>query len=115
MEPTKETPAGRAPLVTRVARSSTFASLSLGQFRLLLAGTGAAQVAQWMEMVARGWLVFDLTGSRFQLGAIAFVYGGSSLAFSPAAGVLTDRIDRKSLWPRWVWRRCLMDIGSKRG
>jgi MFS family permease len=97
MEQTEAAPAGRPPLLTRVARSDTFSSLSLGQFRLLLAGTGVAQVAQWMEMVARGWLVQELTGSAFHLGFVAFVFGGSSLVASPAAGVLTDRVDRKTL------------------
>ena len=97
MDQTDTTPVERPPLLTRIVKSGTFESLSLGQFRVLLAGTAAAQVAQWMEMVARGWLVFNLSGSYFHLGAISFVYGGSSLAFSPAAGVLTDRIDRRTL------------------
>lgn len=97
MDETEAAPTERQPLLRRVAQSDTFSSLSLGQFRLLLAGTAAAQVAQWMEMVARGWLVFDLSGSYFHLGAIAFVFGGSSLVFSPAAGVLTDRVDRRTL------------------
>ncbi len=83
--------------MTRVARSGTFSSLSLGQFRLLLVGTGAAQVANWMEVVARGWLVDKLTHSAFHLGLIAFVFGISSLIASPAAGVVTDRINRKAL------------------
>ncbi len=78
-------------------RSGTFASLGLPQFKLLLVGTAAAQVANWMETVARGWLVADLTNSPFQLGLVAFVYGISSLVASPVAGVLTDRIDRRTL------------------
>jgi MFS family permease len=97
MDQTPAAPPGRPPLLTRVIQSGTFSSLSLGQFRLLLAGTGAAQVANWMEMLTRGWLVQDLTHSPFHLGLIAFVSGISSLIASPAAGVLTDRIDRRTL------------------
>jgi MFS family permease len=97
MDETEAAPPERQPLRTRVAQSDTFSSLSLGQFRLLLAGTAAAQVAQWMEMVARGWLVYHLTGSATHLEIIAGVFGGSSLVFSPVAGVLTDRIDRRTL------------------
>ena len=97
MDETEAAPPGRPPLLTRVTHSGTFSSLSLGQFRLLLAGTGAAQVANWMEMLTRGWLVQDLTHSPFHLGLIAFVSGISSLIASPAAGVLTDRIDRRTL------------------
>ena len=97
MDETEAAPPGRPPLLTRVTHSGTFSSLSLGQFRLLLAGTGAAQVANWMEMLTRGWLVQDLTHSPFHLGLIAFVFGISSLIASPAAGVVTDRIDRRTL------------------
>jgi len=97
MDETEAAPPGRPPLLTRVTHSGTFSSLSLGQFRLLLAGTGAAQVANWMEMLTRGWLVQELTHSPFHLGLIAFVFGISSLIASPAAGVVTDRIDRRTL------------------
>jgi MFS family permease len=83
--------------MARALRSGTFASLSLGQFRLLLAGTAASQVAAWMETVARGWLVFQLTHSPFHLGLIPFVNGITALVASPVAGVLTDRFDRRVL------------------
>jgi len=48
-----------------------------------------------MEEVARGWLVFQLTDSAFQLGLVAFLRGISTLVFSPAAGVVVDRLDRR--------------------
>jgi len=75
----------------------TFASLSLPQFRYLLAGTAASQVASWMEEVARGWLVLQLTDSPFQLGLIGFIRGITQLLFSPVAGVMADRLDRRRL------------------
>jgi len=72
---------------------NTFASLSLPQFRYLLAGTAVSQVASWMEEVARGWLVLQLTDSPLQLGLIGFIRrqfaanigGGRSVAFVPSA------------------------------
>jgi len=97
MEQAEETPGGRPVVAERATRSDTFVSLRLAQFRLLLAGAGAAQVANWMEAVARGWLVNELTHSAFHLGFVAFVFGISSLVVSPAAGVLTDRVARKTL------------------
>jgi MFS family permease len=63
----------------------------------LLAGTSLAQVGGWMEEVARGWLVHELTGSAFQLGLIGFIRGITQLLFSPVAGVLVDRLDRRKL------------------
>jgi predicted MFS family arabinose efflux permease len=90
-------PAGRPDIAARLQRSRTFTSLSLGQFRLLLGGTAFAQVGGWMEMVARGWLVRELTHSPFQLGLVAFIYGIAALVVSPVAGVAADRLDRRLL------------------
>jgi len=92
-----ETAAGRAALAQRLARAPAFSSLSLGQFRFLLVGTSASQLGSWMEEVARGWLVFHLTDSAFQLGLVAFLRGVSTLVFSPAAGVVVERLDRRRL------------------
>jgi MFS family permease len=97
MENNEPAPEARANVAARLLRSGTFASLSLGQFRLLLAGTAASQVGAWMELVARGWLILQLTGSPFQLGLIGFINGGSSLLASPLAGFLTDQLDRRVL------------------
>jgi len=87
----------RGSLAARIAKSGTFASLSLPQFRLLLAGTATSQAAGWMEQVARGWLVLELTHSPFQLGLLEFIRGFASLLVSPFAGVMTDRLDRRQL------------------
>ncbi|MEX1193723.1 MAG: MFS transporter [Dehalococcoidia bacterium] len=77
--------------------ASTFASLRHTQFRFLLTGTAMSQIASWMEEVARGWLVLQLTHSAFQLGLLAFIRGISQLFMSPFAGVLADRLDRRRL------------------
>src|SRR3989337_2095497 len=97
MDPAEPAPEGRLALATRGLRTGTFASLSIGQFRLLLAGTAFSQVAGWMDQVARGWLVLQLTHSPFHLGMMAFVNGASSLVFSPVAGLITDQLDRRML------------------
>ena len=43
-----------------------------------------------MQMLARGFLVFDLTGSYAALGTLALVHAVSMLAFSLYGGVLAD-------------------------
>jgi len=95
MDEVEEAAAGGPALARRLARAPAFSSLALGQFRFLLAGTSASQLGGWMEEVARGWLVFQLTDSAFQLGLVAFLRGISTLVFSPAAGVVVDRLDRR--------------------
>jgi MFS family permease len=74
-----------------------WASMALPQFRWLMAGTAASQVASWMEEVARGWLILSFSNSAFQLAVFAFVRGISQLIVSPFAGVLIDRLDRRQL------------------
>ena len=97
MDKDEETAAGPLALPRRLAGAPAFSSLALGQFRFLLAGTSASQLGGWMEEVARGWLVFQLTNSAFQLGLVAFLRGISTLVFSPAAGVVVDRLDRRRI------------------
>jgi len=97
MDKDEEEATGSLALPRRLARAPAFSSLSLGQFRFLLAGTSASQLGGWMEEVARGWLVFQLTDSAFQLGLVAFLRGISTLAFSPVAGVVVDRLDRRRI------------------
>ncbi len=92
-----EAEAGRPGLGARISSRGTFASLAVPQFRFLLAGTVLAQIAGWMEEVARGWLVLEITDSAFQLGLIGFIRGITQLLFSPVAGVLADRLDRRRL------------------
>jgi MFS family permease len=97
MDEVEEEAAGRSGLARRLVRAPAFSSLALGQFRFLLAGTSANQLGSWMEEVTRGWLVLQLTDSAFQLGLVAFIRGISTLVFSPVAGVLVDRLDRRRL------------------
>ena len=97
MEPTGTRPSARGSLTARIGETGTFASLVLPQFRLLLGGTATSQAAGWMEQVARGWLVLELTHSPFQLGLLEFIRGVASLLISPFAGVLADRLDRRQL------------------
>ena len=66
-------------------------------FRVLWLGNVGTMLAQWVQFVAQGWLIFQLTGSSFQIGAIAFVRGATTLTVSPFAGAITDRFSRKSV------------------
>ncbi len=83
--------------VARRAGEGTFSSLAIPQYRYLVTGTALSQIASWMEEVARGWLVLELTGSPFQLGLLGFIRGFSQLVVSPVAGVMADRLDRRRL------------------
>jgi MFS family permease len=51
----------------------------------------------FMQQVALGYLVYDLTGSKWLLGVISAVTMGPSLLLALPAGVLADRIQRRRL------------------
>src|SRR4051812_43466940 len=73
----------------------TFASLWLRDYRLLWLGQLFTSMGQWMDQVARGWLVYDLTGSPFLLGAVTATSTIPFLFFGILAGVVADRFGRK--------------------
>jgi MFS family permease len=51
----------------------------------------------WMQSVAQGWLVYQLTGSKFALGTIAFAGTLPTLFLMLPGGVLADRIPKRRL------------------
>ncbi len=77
-------------------RFRTFESLSLRDYRLLWLGQVTTSMATWMDQVARGWLVYDLTHSPLQLGLIGAARGLPLLVFGIVAGVVADRYGRKA-------------------
>lgn len=59
---------------------------------LLVTSTG-----QWMETVAQGWLIVQLTDSPFMLGLVAGSQGLAQLSVGAFGGVIADLVDRKRL------------------
>ncbi|MBI4236237.1 MAG: MFS transporter [Chloroflexi bacterium] len=74
-----------------------FRSLAYRDFRLLWIGNLANSADMWMEIVARNWLVWQITGSLLGVGMINFVRWLPSMALAIPVGVITDRVDRKAL------------------
>ena len=52
-------------------------------------------MAFWMDQVARGWLIYELTDSALQLGLVRGVQAVPTLLLSPVAGSAADRYSRK--------------------
>jgi MFS family permease len=51
----------------------------------------------WMQSVAQGWLVYELTGSKLALGTISFAGSIPTLFLLLPAGAVADRIPRRRL------------------
>lgn len=75
----------------------TFSALRYSNFRWYFSGQLVSISGTWMQTVAQGWLVFHLTQSELWLGIVACAAGLPSLLFSPVAGVIVDRISRRTL------------------
>ena len=75
----------------------TFESLQFRDYRFLWAGTFATSAGQWLQQVALSWLVFDLTGSAVQLGAVNGIRLVPFLFAGPIGGAAADRFDRRIL------------------
>jgi MFS family permease len=51
----------------------------------------------WMQSVAQGWVVYQLTGSKLALGTITFAGSVPSLFLMLPAGALADRMSKRRL------------------
>ena len=77
--------------------SRTFAALAVRNFRLYFVGQLISVSGTWMQSVAQGWLVLQLTGSSVDLGiAIALQYVPILLAGS-YGGLVADRHDKRRI------------------
>jgi MFS family permease len=66
-------------------------------FRLFFGGQSISLVGTWITRVATSWLVYRLTGSELLLGVAGFAGQIPTLIFTPFAGVLVDRHDRRRI------------------
>lgn len=74
-----------------------FDSLSNRPFRIFWMGMWLSWFALSMQNVARGWYIYELTGSPFLLGAVAAAQGIPILVVSPFIGAMADRVEKRTL------------------
>jgi MFS family permease len=78
-------------------RGGMFRALSHRNYRLFWTGAFLSNVGTWMQAVAQGWLVLQLTNSPFWLGLDAFMATAPGFVLTLLGGVFADRIDRRRL------------------
>jgi MFS family permease len=81
----------------RSSRPSTLSALRSPNFRLYFAGQLVSISGTWMQNIAQGFLVFSLTHSELWLGIVACAAGLPMILMSPVAGVIVERIPRRTL------------------
>jgi len=70
-------------------------ALSSRNFLIYLIGSTVSLHGLWIYRVALGWFAWQLTGSEFWVGLVAFTQFAPAVVFGPIFGVLADRFDRR--------------------
>ena len=76
----------------------TFSSFRYRNYRLFFTGQLISQTGSWMQRIALGWFVLELThNDAFAVGLMAFAQFLPYTIFGLFAGVITDRLDARRL------------------
>ena len=84
--------------------SHAWRALRHRNFRLFFGGQSISLIGTWMTRIATSWLVYRLTKSPLLLGTVGFAGQIPTFLLAPLAGVLVDRIDRRTIL---VWTQSL--------
>ncbi|HEY2364179.1 MAG TPA: MFS transporter [Candidatus Angelobacter sp.] len=66
-------------------------------FRLFWTGNFLSNIGTWMQNIAQGWLVLQLTNSAFWLGVVGFAASFPILLFALIGGVIADHVNKRKL------------------
>jgi MFS family permease len=95
---TPEISAEALPIHSRKLRvPKTFVALRHRNFRLFIGGQLVSLAGTWMQIIAQGWLVYQISGSELALGIVGFASAVPALIITPWAGVVVDRVARRNL------------------
>lgn len=77
--------------------TTLFRSLRHRNFRLFFSGQLVSLIGTWMQNVGQAWLVLEMTGSSFKLGAVSALQFAPMLFLSFPAGVLIDYFPKRRI------------------
>lgn len=81
----------------RQAPGNPFAALRHRNYQLYFGGQLISNAGTWMQVIAQGWLVYQITHSDLTLGIVGFAAAIPSLLITPFGGVAVDRIPKRAL------------------
>ena len=76
---------------------TTFTSLKNRHYRWFWLGMLASFIAVHLQLVARNWLVYEMTGSALALGIVIAAWGLPILLLSLYGGAIADRVKKRDL------------------
>ncbi len=86
-----------APNVPAEGLSRMVTALRHRDFRLFWSGNFLSNIGTWMQNIAQGWLVLDITNSPFWLGVVGFASSIPILFLALVGGVIADHMDKRRL------------------
>ncbi len=72
-------------------------SLRVPGFRRFMLSMAFFTAAMQIQVVAQGWLIFDITGSSLALGIVISMWSVAIVVVAPFGGVVADRVDKRLL------------------
>ncbi len=75
----------------------TFRALRHRNYRLFFWGQLVSLIGTWMQQTAMSWFVYEITGSKLLLGAVAAVGSAPMMLFSIWGGALADLYPKRSI------------------
>lgn len=89
--------------MARFRSSGAFRALSYPNYFWFWSSYFVSNVGSWMQGIAQGWLLFDLTSSPFYLGLFSSLRMVMLLSFFILGGIMSDRIDRRKVMLAIQW------------
>ena len=77
--------------------NTTFVAMRHRNYQLYFGGQLISNIGTWMQVIAQGWVVYQLGHSELTLGLVAFASAIPTLIISPWGGVVVDRVSRRNL------------------
>lgn len=74
-----------------------FPAFKSKNYRLYFSGQLVSLIGTWLQVVAQGWLVLQLTNSAFLIGLVAAIHALPTLIFSLFGGVIVDSFPKKRI------------------
>jgi MFS family permease len=97
----------RRMVVGELMLRQTFSALRHRNFRLFFSGQLVSLIGTWMQNTAQGWLVYELTGSKWLLGLVTAVNSLPMLLFSTLGGSIADQHSKRNIV---LWTQATMMV-----
>jgi MFS family permease len=81
--------------VARIELPATLRALRHRNFQLFFSGQLISLIGTWMQTTAQAWLVYKITNSPLQLGAVGFASQFPVFLVAPLGGIVADRFNRQ--------------------